>query len=185
MAELLVVGFQNNVHRASGVLDELRVLDDMWILQLRDAIAVHRDAEGALHMDQSYQPTGGQGAGWGGTIGLLIGATLGLSFTAGASAAIAAGAMVAGALSGTVVGATSATLDAVFWKASLGIPESFVEEVSTLVVPGGSAIYAIVESGDCATVIANFQKYGATVFRTEVTRGQKVAIEKAISDGSR
>ncbi len=76
MAELIVVGFKNDTGRASQVLNELKILDDEWIVQLRDAVAVHRDAKGALKMDQSYQPTGWQGAGWGGALGLIIGATL-------------------------------------------------------------------------------------------------------------
>ncbi|WP_263381403.1 DUF1269 domain-containing protein [Granulicella arctica] len=185
MAELIVVGFANNIHRASGVLDELRVLDDAWILQLRDAVAVHREPTGDLHMDQSYKPTGWQGAGWGGALGLLIGATLAIPFTAGASASIAAGAIAAAALGAAAVGVTSAGLDASFWKDEFGIPEGFVEEVSRLVLPGSSAIYAIVESDENAAIVAGFQRYGGAVLRTVVSEQQRAKIERAILNASR
>src|SRR5208282_2655820 len=98
MAELLVVGFQDNLHRASGVLDELRVLDDKWILELADIVAVHRDIDGALVMDQSYQPTGGRADDWGGTLGLLIVATLSISSIGSASVVVGEGAITAAAL---------------------------------------------------------------------------------------
>ena len=180
MEELIVVGFKGNTQRASGVLDELRVLDDDWITQLDDAIAVHRGLEGKLVMDQSYKPTGKQGAAWGGALGLLIGATLAIPFTAGASAAVAAGAVAAGAFGGAALGATTGGLDATFWKDEFGIPEDFVREVSALVEPGSSAIYALLDSEDPELVAARFQSLGGTVIRTTLTAGQKVRIDKAL-----
>ncbi len=179
MAELIVVGFKNDTGRASQVLNELKILDDEWIVQLRDAVAVHRDAKGALKMDQSYQPTGWQGAGWGGALGLIIGATLAIPFTAGAGAAVAAGAVAAAAAGGAALGATSGALDASFWKDEYGIPEDFVNDVSTLVTPGSSAIYAIIESSDEEAVAATFERFGGTVVATSLSTDQKAKIEKA------
>jgi uncharacterized membrane protein len=178
MAELVVVGFKDNIHRASGVLDELRVLDDKWILELRDAVAVHRDLDGALKMDQSYQPTGRQGAGWGSALGLLIGATLAIPFTAGTSAAVAAGAMAAAALSGATMGATVAGLDALLWKDTFGISNDFIREVSKLLTPGSSAIYAILETTDSSIVVGHFQAYGGMIQRTTLSKTQQAEIEK-------
>jgi uncharacterized membrane protein len=176
VAQLIVVGFRNDIYRASQVLDELRVLDDEWLLELRDSVAFHRDSGGALNMDQSYQPTGQHGAGWGATLGLLIGATLAIPFAAGASAAIAAGAMAAGILSG----ATGAALGASFWKNEFGIPEDFVREVSVLVDPGSSAIYAILEWVEPVVVADRFRKYGGTMLQTTLNANQQTKIEKAI-----
>ena len=119
MEELIVVGFTENTQRASGILDELRVLDDGWISQLDDAVAVHRGEDGKLVMDQSYRPTSKEGAAWGGALGLVIGATLAIPFTAGASAAVAAGALAAAALGGAALGATTGGMDAAFWKDEL------------------------------------------------------------------
>ena len=65
MAELIVVGFKKDMYRASEVLNELMELNDDWVVDLHDAVAVYRDYSGKLRVDQSYQMTTGEGAGWG------------------------------------------------------------------------------------------------------------------------
>ena len=104
MAELIVVGFKKDMYRASEVLNNLLDLNDDWVVDLHDAVAVYRDNKGKLRVDQSYQMTTGEGAALGGLWGLVIGATLAIPFTMGASAAVAASAMAAGALGGTGLG---------------------------------------------------------------------------------
>ncbi|HLI76497.1 MAG TPA: DUF1269 domain-containing protein [Acidobacteriaceae bacterium] len=180
MEDLIVVGFAGNTQRANGVLDELRVLDDAWILQMEDAVAVHRAESGKLVMDQSYRPTGKEGAEWGGALGLLIGAILAIPFTAGASAAVAAGALAAGALSGVALGATTGAMDAAFWKDELGVPEDFVRQVSSLVEPGSSAIFAVLHADQSEQVVARFQGYGGKVLRTTLTEDHKRRIAAAL-----
>jgi uncharacterized membrane protein len=44
------------------------------------------DYKDKLRVDQSYQTTTGEGAGWGGLMGSLIGLTLAIPFTGGATA---------------------------------------------------------------------------------------------------
>ena len=129
MAELIVVGFKKDMYRASEVLNQLLALNDDWVVDLHDAVAVYRDYNGKLRVDQSYQMTTGDGAASGGLWGLLIGATLAIPFTAGASAAAAAGAMAAGAIGGTALGAGLGAADASSWKEEFGIPDEFVQRV--------------------------------------------------------
>jgi len=112
MSELVVVGFKSGKGRASDVLNQLRQLDFDWVLDLDDAVAVYRDFEGKLRIQQSYELTTGEGAAWGGLWGSLLGAVLAIPFTAGVSGAAAAGALAVGALSGTALGATTGALDA-------------------------------------------------------------------------
>ena len=81
MAELIVVGFKKDMYRASEVLNQLLALNDDWVVDLHDAVAVYRDYNGKLRVDQSYQMTTGDGAALGGLWGLLIGATLAIPFT--------------------------------------------------------------------------------------------------------
>ena len=87
--ELIVVGFKKDMYRASEVLNELSRLNYDWVVDLHDAVAVYRDYGGKLRVDQSYQMTTGEGAGWGALWGLMIGSILAIPFTAGASAAAA------------------------------------------------------------------------------------------------
>ena len=185
MAELIVVGFKKDMYRASEVLNELQELNDDWVVDLHDAVAVYRDYSGKLRVDQSYQMTTGQGAAWGGFWGLLIGATLAIPFTAGASAAAAAGAVAAGALGGTAIGAGLGAADASSWKDDFGIPDDFVQRVGTLVQPGDSAIYAILRVGNPDVVADQFRGYGGTILRTTLSRDQQAKVEKVLVGSGR
>lgn len=107
MSELIVVGFKKDMYRASEALNQVKDLNKSWDLDLSDAVAVYRDYDGKLRVDQSYQMTTGQGAAWGGLFGGLIGALLAAPFTAGASVAGAAAAVIgAGSLGGVALGAS-------------------------------------------------------------------------------
>src|SRR5262249_60785232 len=92
MAELIVVGFKKDMYRASEVLNTLQDMNNSWVVDLSDAVAVYRDYNGKLRVDQSYQMTTGEGAAWGGLFGGLIGAMLAAPFTGGASVAAGLGA---------------------------------------------------------------------------------------------
>ena len=181
MAELIVVGFKNQMYRASEVLNELLAMNDDWAVDLHDAVAVYRDSNGKLRVDQSYQLTTGQGAALGGMWGMLIGATLAIPFTGGASAAAAAGAIAAGAAGGTALGAGFGALDAESWKDEFGIPEDFVQEVSVLIQPGDSAIYAILRVGNPDIVADQFKGYGGTILRTTLSPEQEARVQKVLS----
>jgi uncharacterized membrane protein len=63
MSQLIVVGFKQDMYRASEVLNKLSAMNDDWVVDLHDAVAVYRDYSGKLRVDQSYQMTTGQGAG--------------------------------------------------------------------------------------------------------------------------
>src|SRR5262245_13511816 len=140
MAELSVVGFKKDKYRASEVLNTLQEMHENWVVDLNDAVAVYRDDNGKLRVDQSYQMTSGEGAAWGGLFGGLMGALLAAPFTGGASAAAV---LAAGSLSGVALGATAGALDAGDWKDSFGISEDFVQRVGAMVQPGDSAIFAL------------------------------------------
>jgi uncharacterized membrane protein len=185
MAELIVVGFKKDMYRASEVLNQLIGLNDDWVVDLHDAVAVYRDYSGKLRVDQSFQMTTGEGAGWGGLWGLLIGATLAIPFTAGASAAVAAGAVAAGAVSGTVIGVGLGAADASTWKDEFGISDDFVERVGALIQPGDSAIYAILRVGNPDIVADEFRGYGGTILRTTLSRDQQAKVEKVLAAGAR
>ena len=183
MSELVVVGFKKDKYRATEVLDQLRRLDFDWVIDLDDAVAVYRDYDGKLRVQQSYELTTGEGAAWGGLWGSLIGALLAIPFTGGASAA-AAGALAVGALSGTAVGATAGALNAAWWKEDFGIDSTFVTEVGALVQPGDSAIFALIDSSNPAVVAAQFRGYGGTVPRSTLTPAQAAKLESYLRNRS-
>ena len=184
MYELTVVSFKKDMFRASTVLNKLIDMDDDWVVDLRDAVAVYRDYSGNLRMDQSYQMTTGEGAAWGALWGGLVGSLVAIPFTAGASAAVAAGALAAGTLGGGALGATTGALDATWWKEDLGISNDFVDEVGHAIEPGDSAIFALLRSSDPEFVAAQFRGYGGTVINTSLNKTQADKVQ-AFLDGKR
>jgi len=181
MAQLIVVGFKKDMYRASEVLNELQAMDDDWVVDLHDAVAVYRDHNGKLRVDQSYQLTTGEGAGWGGLWGSLIGLTLAIPFTGGATAP-AAGALAAGALAGGALGAGAGAIDASWWKDEFGIPDDFVKQVGTLIQPGDSAVYALLRTANPDIVADEFRGYGGTILSTTLSRGQQQKVESVLQN---
>ena len=181
MAELIVVGFKKDMYRASDVLNQLQRMNEDWAVDLHDAVAVYRDYNGKLRVDQSFQMTTKEGAGWGGLWGSLIGATLAIPFTGGASGAAAAGAIAAGALGGGAFGAGAGAIDASWWKDEFGIPDDFVKQVGTMIQPGDSAVYALLRTADPEAVVNQFRGYGGTILRTTLSRDQQKKVENVLS----
>ena len=177
MAELIVVGFQKDMYRASEVLNTLQEMHNSWVVDLSDAVAVYRDYSGKLRVDQSYQLTTGEGAAWGGLFGGLIGALLAAPFTAGASVGAV---LAAGSLSGVALGATADAIDAETWKEDYGISEDFVQRVGTMIKPGDSAIFALLRTIDPDLVAAQFKGYGGTILRTTLTPEQRERVEATL-----
>jgi uncharacterized membrane protein len=177
MAELIVVGFKKDMYRASEALNMLQDMNSSWLVDLHDAVAVYRDYQGKLRVDQSYQMTTGEGAGWGGLFGGLIGALLAAPFTGGASVAAV---LAAGSLSGVALGATFGAIDAESWKADYGISEDFVDRVGTMIQPGDSAVFVLARAINPNLVAAAFQGYGGTILRTTVSDEQRAKVEKTL-----
>jgi uncharacterized membrane protein len=180
MRDLIVVGFHER-YRAADVLTQLRRMEWDWVIDLDDAVAVYRDVNGKLRIEQSVEPTSGEGAAWGALWGSLIGAILALPFTAGASAPAAGAAVVGiGALSGGTLGAASGLIDASWWKEDFGISEDFVNAVSTMLRPGDSAIFALIRSGNPEEIAKHFRGYGGTILRTSLTPAQAAKVEDVL-----
>jgi len=177
MAELVVVGFKKDMSRASEVLNTLQEMNENWVVDLHDAVAVYRDYKGKLRVDQSYQLTTNEGAAWGGLFGGLVGALVAAPFTGGASF----GALVAAtSLSGVALGATAGAIDAESWKDDYGISDEFVNTVGTMVQPGDSAIFALVRTIDPQLVEAQFKGYGGTILRTTLNPIQRAKVEATL-----
>lgn len=181
MAKLIVVGFKKDIYRASEVLNQLQSMNDDWVVDLHDAVAVYRDYNGKLRIDQSYQMTTGEGAAFGGLMGSLIGLTLAtIPFTGGASA-VAAGTLAAGAAAGGALGAGAGAIDASWWKDEFGIPENFVKQVGGMIQPGDSAIYALLRTANSDVVADQFRGCGGTILSTTLSRDQQAKVENVLN----
>lgn len=181
MRELIVVGFQGN-HRAAEVMDQILDLNADWSidLQLEDAVAVYRTGDGRLRLDENVQPTRGEGAGWGGLLGVMIGGLLAVPFTAGASAAVAATALGAGAVTGAATGALIGGEDAAEQRATYGISEDFIKQVGGMVQPGQSALFLLAETDQPRQIAERFRGYGGTILRTSLRPEQAKDLQQVI-----
>ena len=180
MTELIVVGFKKDMYRASEALNKLQDMNNSWMVDLSDAVAVYRDYAGKLRVDQSYQMTTGEGAVWGGLFGGLVGALLAAPFTGGASAVAAAGALAAGSLCGDALGATLGAIDAQDWKETFGISEDFVQRVGTLLQPLDSAVFVLARTVNPDLVAEAFEGYGGKVLRTTLSKEQQAKVEATL-----
>ena len=183
MAHLVVVGFKKDMYRASTVLNELTRLNEDWVIDLRDAVAVYRTYSGEVRVDQNYPKTTAEGATWGGVWGTLIGALLMIPFTGGASTAVAAGAITAGAITGGAIGATGGAIRADWGKDNFGISDEFVSEVSSMIQPGDSAVFVLVR-GDPTHAESHFRGWGGTVLRSTLSKEESERLEKVLNDYS-
>jgi uncharacterized membrane protein len=180
MAELIVVGFKQDMYRASQALNMIKDMNSNWTVDLHDAVAVYRNPDGKLRVDQSYQLTADEGAGWGGLFGGLIGALLAAPFTGGATAAAAGALLAAGSLTGVALGGTVGAIDALSWKDAYGISEDFVQNVSTMLQPGDSALFVLARTINADAVADAFRGFGGNVLRTTLTAKQRAKVEETL-----
>jgi len=181
MQDLIAVGF-SGTQRAAEVLRKLQSLDARGTIHLADAVAVYRTADGRLRVDRSVEVTGKQGAVLGGLVGAILGSVLAAPLTAGASLAAAATAVGAGAISFGSAGAVVAGTDAAEWKAKYGVPDEFVQQVSGMVLPGNSAVFALLRSDEDPVAIArHFSGYGGTILRTSLVSAKAARVQKTIA----
>ena len=168
MAELIVVGF-SGTYRAAEVLEELEAMNAARWIHLDDAVAVYRSSDGRLRVDGSVRPTTKDGAIGGAALGGLLGALLLAPLTAGTSAPLVAAAIGSGATSFGVAGAVAGANEAQRWKQSAGITEDFVKEVSAVVQPNQSAVFALATIMDPQAVFDHFHGYGGKVLRSNLS----------------
>jgi uncharacterized membrane protein len=179
MSELIVVGF-HGMHRAAEVLDELQRLDEDWTIDLEDGVAAYRRENGRFRVEQSLTPTEREGAGLGGSLGVMVGALLAAPFTAGASAALAATAIGTSAVGAGAMGAAMGAADAVDWKTRFGITDDFVRRIGGMIQPGDSAVFALISASDPEKVAKHFARYGGTILRTTLKPSDAARVQDTI-----
>jgi uncharacterized membrane protein len=181
--DLIVVTYDDE-YKAQETINVLRSLNDNWLVDLYDAVAMARDVNGTLRVQDSYQLTSKEGAGWGVLWGTLLGGILFAPFTGGLSAAAAAGTVAAGAVGGAALGGVTGAATASLNKDDFGLSEDFVYQVSQSIKPGGSALFALAESNNPQQVANFFRGTGGTIVRTTLSPQQEHRVQQVLA-GSR
>lgn len=180
MAELVIVAFKGDRHRAAAVLNEIRERDEAWTRGLHGAIAVYRNEDDQLALDQGFQSTRGGDAIGRGLVGSLVGvalAMLTLPLTAGASAPIIGGTLVAGGVGGAIVGYGKHADQDSWWKQDLNLPQDFVRDVEEAVGRADSAIAIAMPHRDPG-LADRFRECGGTLYRAELGDEQTALVRK-------
>lgn len=180
MEDLIVVTYRNE-YSAQENLQTLRTLQSDWLVEIHDAVAVARDADGKLHIQDSYKATPQEGAGWGVLIGMILGGLALVPFTAVASAAVTATVMAAGGAGGALIGGLTGAAVATAEKEDNGVSEYFVSEVAANIKRGQSAIFALVESHDPQPVAEYFRGTGGTIIRTNLSPSERWRVQQILA----
>jgi uncharacterized membrane protein len=154
------VAFPND-HEAFEVRDELIRLQKQHVITLEDAAVAIRKADGKVKIKQVNSLTGAGalgGAFWGMLIGLLFFAPwLGLAI---------------GALSGALAGKFS----------DIGVDDKFIEEVTSTIEPGHSAIFLLVRDATADKVLPELKKFSnGTIIQTSLSDEQEAQLREVFS----
>ena len=180
MNNLTVVSFHGR-HRAEEVLDALEQLNEDWVVDLEDAVAVYRNENGTLRIADSLHPTEGQGADIGGSLGIVIGSLLLAPFTGGLSTGAAAATVAGGAVAGGALGAAAGAGDAEDWREEFGISDEFIDRVGGMVKIGDSAIFALIRSADIVALTRYFEGWGGTIISTTLKPSQAAYAQETLT----
>ena len=162
MANRVIVAVFATQNHAYDAARHVQNLDKDGIIQLKRGALATKDAKGNLTIPH----TKGVGTAWGllggGIIGGLLGAMLGpVGAAAGAAASAAAAGAVLGATSGGILGGT---VD----LGKFGVSEDFIDDVSTQLNPGETALMAEVDEDSTESIDRIVSLHGGRVYRSEV-----------------
>jgi len=162
MANRVIVAVFANENHAYDAATHIQNLDKDGIISLKRGAIATKDAKGNL----TISDTKGVGTAWGllggGLIGGLLGAMLGpVGVAAGAAASAATAGAVIGAASGGIVGGTADL-------AEFGMSEDFIDDVSTELSPGKTALIAEVDEDSTESIDRIVALHGGRVYRSEV-----------------
>src|SRR5262245_19943373 len=154
-----VFGTQNQAYDAAA---RMQRLDDDGIIKIKRGAIATKDAKGNLTIPDSKHVGSAWGLLGGGLISGLLGAMLG---PVGVAAGVAASAAAAGAAVGAVTGGT---VGAVADLTELAQNEDFVDDVTTQLDPGDTALIVEVDEGSTESIDRAVSMYGGRIYRSEL-----------------
>lgn len=158
--ELIVAAFGEE-KAAKAALKELKAAKRAKLIDIVDAAVIRRDEKNKLHIKETGDLTGGQGAMFGGALGLTLGILAG------------PGALVAGAAGALIGGIASKLKDS-------GFSNERLQTIGEALKPGTSAIIAIVEHKWVGELEGLMAEAGADV----VTESLKEEIAAQLGEGN-
>jgi uncharacterized membrane protein len=184
MSDLVVVSFKGDTSRALNVLDQLRQLETRWVIDFEYALAVHREADGTLHVQEGDELAKDVGMARGAFWGAIAGMVLAIPFVTVHPSMVGAAIIAGGALSGIALGATIAAVGADSWRNLTRTDKAIVRDLGALARPGDSVLGALIETSDPAAVQALFTAFEGTVLESPLPAAKAVELERYLRDRS-
>ena len=151
-------GHVSSEDQAKAVYKELGELAKKGTVEIESGTIVVKNEEGKVKLRKTTEMTSGRGAGRGAFWGLLVGLILGGPI-AGLFAGLGLGAILGG-------------------RATKGIDRDFMKTLGKRLIPGGAALFLLVDSDDEATM-QQLEAYEGSLYVTPLTDDVEEALEKA------
>ena len=162
MANRVIVTIFATQNQAYDAAAGMQRLDDDGVITLKRGAVATKDDKGNLTIPDSRHVGSAWGLLGGGLIGGLLGVMLGpVGVAAGAAASAAAVGAAAGAVTGGTVGAIGDLT-------MLGLNEDFIDDVTTQLNPGDTALIVEVDEGSTEPTDRIATRYGGRIYRSEL-----------------
>jgi uncharacterized membrane protein len=162
--KLLVIGFDDPLKANEFLLAVLRLRNND-LLQVHDAVFVHRDADGRSTVQETQDISTGRGALGGGIWGVLIGTLLG------------------GPIGGLIGGAATAGSGALLAKLiDTGIKDDRIAALRAIVPPDSTALALLVSHLSVADLQRELARFpGATLVESDLPDAAVAAVRNALA----
>jgi uncharacterized membrane protein len=158
LSDLIVIGYPDE-QTAPRVWDEVRKLQQDYLIDLEDAAVIIHKPDGKFEIRTAHNPVAGQtfwGLFWGFLVGLIF--------------LVPLFGMAVGAATGAIFGAIERT----------SITRDFRDRIRDLVTPGTSALFMIVRKVTTDKVLDALKPYGGTVLKTSLSREDETRLQEAL-----
>lgn len=159
MSTLVVIGY-NEPHKAEEVRLTLIKLQRDYLIDLEDAVAAVKGADGKIKLHQAINLTAAgavSGGFWGSLIGLIfLNPLLGLAV-------------------GAAAGATSGALS------DIGINDQFMKDLAATMTPNSSALFVLVRKSTPDKVLEEVKGTGGKILKTSLSHEDEAKLQAAIS----
>lgn len=159
MSTLVVIGY-NEPHKAEEVRLTLVKLQKDYLIDMEDAVAAVKNADGKIKLHQAVNltATGALSGGfWGSLIGLIFLNPL-LGLAAGAAAGAASGAL-----------------------SDVGINDKFMKDLAATMTPDSSALFVLVRKSTPDKVLEEMKGTGGTILQTSLSHEDEAKLQAALS----
>ena len=186
MEEVIAVSFHDR-RRAARAFHLLWQMNDQLVIELDDAVVVHRDRSGNLEYDQDVAATLGRPLSRAGCWGALLGALVPVSMAVVANVVldpvVLCGCALVGGMVGVIDEASKVAADAAWRREHFCAPLGLALEVADAIAPDDSAVIAWIDSAGLEMAAPAFRGIGGKVVRTTLPP-EEVANLEAVLSGS-